>query len=225
MLPPRPAPEHPTIAPSSTSGSTCSSSDPFAGLYIRTAKLVRGIPIVMSTLRTFIGAPSSSSSASSPSRDSSDEYPEIGASACGKSAEDSRLILMVAPNGDRSRNSSSEYPTIRRSQTSGAQTPSAGLGRNLNPNFNDVRVQTIMETIQRMTPDGSPLALLAQQGTETVNLVVAEKSASRPQREPSAGHKDQARRARSEAASSASPNRHLAENDAHWHITQNRNTR
>jgi hypothetical protein len=37
-----------------------------------------------------------------------------------------------------------------------------------------------METIQRMAPDGSPLALLAQQGAEAVNLIVAEKSASGP---------------------------------------------
>jgi hypothetical protein len=51
--------------------------------------------------------------------------------------------------------------------------------QNLNPDFNVVRVQAIMETIQRMTPDGSPLALLAQQGAEAANLVVAEKSASR----------------------------------------------
>jgi hypothetical protein len=37
-----------------------------------------------------------------------------------------------------------------------------------------------METIQCMAPDGSPLALLAQQGAEVVNLVVAEKSAGVP---------------------------------------------
>jgi hypothetical protein len=85
---PGPAPEHPTPAPSSTSGSTYSGLDPFAGLYIHTTKLAWGIPIVTFTLRTFTGASSSSSSASSPSRDSSDEYPEIGASACGKSVED-----------------------------------------------------------------------------------------------------------------------------------------
>jgi hypothetical protein len=218
MLPPRPALEHPTPAPSSTSGSTCSGSDPFAGLYIHTTKLVRGIPIVTSTLRTFTEAPSSSLSASSPSRDSSEEYPEIGASACVKSAEDSRLILMVALNGDQSRNSSSGYPTIGRSETSDAQTPSAGLVQNLNPDFNAVRVQAIMETIHRMAPDGSPLALLAQQGAEAANLVVAEKTASGPRREPSAGHNNRARRARSEAASSASPNQHLAENDARQRI-------
>jgi hypothetical protein len=115
-----------------------------------------------------------------PSRDSSDEYPKIGASAYGKSAEDNRLILMVAPNGDRSRNRSNGYSTIRRSETSNAQTPSAGLAQNLNPDFNAVWVQEIMKTIQHMTPDGSPLALLAQQGAEAANLIVAEKSASGP---------------------------------------------
>jgi hypothetical protein len=225
MLPPGPVPEHPTPAPSSTSGSTWSSLDPFAGLYIRTAKLIQGIPIMTSNLQKFTRAPSSSSLASSPNRDSSDEYLEIGASACGKSTEDSRLILMVAPNGDQSLNSSSGYPSIGRSDTSVAQTPTMGLTQNLNLNFNAIRVQAIMETIQRMAPDGSPLALLAQQGAEAVNLVVAEKSASGPQREPSPGHNDWARHARSEVASSASPNQHLAENDACQRITQNRNTR
>jgi hypothetical protein len=75
------------------------------------------------------------------------------------------------------------------------KSPSAGLAGNLYPDFNVVRVQAIMETIKRMTPDGSPLALLAQQGAEAVNLIVAEKSASGPQKEPSAGHNDRARRA------------------------------
>jgi hypothetical protein len=76
-----------------------------------------------------------------------------------------------------------------------------------------------------MTPDGSPLALLAQQGAEVVNLIVVEKSASRLRRKPSAGHNNLARHARSEAASSASPNRHLAENDVRRHITQNYSAR
>jgi hypothetical protein len=147
MLPSGPAPEHPTPAPSSTSASACSGLDPFAGLYIRIVKLIWDIPIVTSTLRTFTGAPSLSSSASFPRRDSSDDYPEIGAIACGNSAKNNRLILMVAPNGGRSRNSCSGYPTIRRSETSDAQTPSAGLVRNLNPDFNAVRDQAIMENI------------------------------------------------------------------------------
>jgi hypothetical protein len=131
---------------------------------------------------------------------------------------------MVAPNGDRSCNSSSGYPTIGRSETYDAQTPSTGLDQNLNPDFNAVWVHAIMETIQRMSPDGSPLTLLTQQGAEATNLIVAEKSTSRPRREPSTGHNDRARHARSEAASSASPNRHLAENDTRRRITQNRNT-
>jgi hypothetical protein len=213
MLPPGTVPEHRAPAPSSISGGICSGSDPFAGLYIRTAKLVRGIPIVTSTLWPFVGASSLSSSASSPDRDSSNDYPEIGASACENSAEDGRLILMVAPDGDRARNNSSGYPTIGRSEVTDAQTPSAGLVRNLNPDFNVVWVQVIMETILRMAPDGSPLALLAQQGAEAANLVVAKKSAGVPRGEPSAGHNDRAGRARSEAASSASPRRHLSEHE------------
>jgi hypothetical protein len=55
--------------------------------------------------------------------------------------------------------------------------PSGGLVQNLNPDFNTVWVQAIMETIQRMAPDGSPLAILAQQGVEAANFVVVEKSA------------------------------------------------
>jgi hypothetical protein len=140
MLPPGPVAEHPTPAPSSTSGGAYSGLDPFAGLYIRTAKLVWGILIVTSTLWAFTRASNSSSSASSPHRDSYDDYPEIEASAYGNSTEDSRLILMVAPNEDRSRNSSSGYPTIGRSDVSDIQTPSAGLVRNLNPDFNAIWV-------------------------------------------------------------------------------------
>jgi hypothetical protein len=103
------------------------------------------------------------------------------------------------------------------------QTPNTGLVQNLNPNINVVRVQAIMETIQPMAPDGSPLALLAQQGVEAVNLVGAEKSAGVPQGEPFVGHNDRAGRAQSEAVSSASPRRHLSEHDARRCITQNRN--
>jgi hypothetical protein len=225
MLPLGTASEHPIPAPSSTSDGTCSSSDPFVGLYIRTAKLVQGIPIVTSTLWPFIRASSSSSSASSPNRGSSSDYAKIEASAYGNSAKDGRLILMVAPDGDRARNSSSGYLTIGRSEATGAQTPSMGLDRNLNLDFNVIRVQAIMETIQRMAPNGSPLALLAQQGAEAVNLIVAEKSAGVPRGEPSVGRNDQAGRARSEVASSASPRRHLSEHDAHRHIMQNCNAR
>jgi hypothetical protein len=64
---------------------------------------------------------------------------------------------MVAPNGDRLNNTSSRYPTIGRLEAFDARTPSGGLIQNLNQDFNVVRVQAIMETIQRMAPDDSPL--------------------------------------------------------------------
>jgi hypothetical protein len=122
---------------------------------------------------------------------------------------------MVALNGDRSSNTSSRYPTIRRSEASDARTTSGGLAQNLNPDFNAVRVQTIMETIQRMAPDGSPLVVLAQQGVEVANLIIAEKLAGN----------DWVRCVRSEAASSTSPNHRLSEHDAQWRITQSRAAR
>jgi hypothetical protein len=71
-----------------------------------------------------------------------------------------------------------------------------------------------------MAPDGSPLAVLAQQGAEVANLIVAEKSIGVPRREPFVGGNDQARLAQSEAASSASPNHRLSEHDARRCITQ-----
>jgi hypothetical protein len=125
MLPPGPAPEHLALAPSSASSGSCSGLDPCAWLYIHTAKLVRGIPVMTSILRPIVGASSSSSSVSTPDQDLSDDYHEIGTSACGEPAEDGRLILMVAPNGDQSHNSSSRYATIGRSEASDARTPRA----------------------------------------------------------------------------------------------------
>jgi hypothetical protein len=230
MLPPGPAPERLTLtdgqAPwslmtSSTSGGTCSGLDPFAGLYIHTA--VRGIPVMTSTLWPLVGTSSSSSSAPSSDQDSSDDYPEIGISVCGDSAGEGHLIFMVAPNGDLSHNSSSRYSTIGRSEAFDARMPNDGMIQNLNLNFNAIRLQTIMESIQRMTPEGSPLIALAQQGAEVVNVVVAQRSASNPRGEPSVGNRsnDRGKRAQSEASSSASGNRCLADNDTRRWITQN----
>jgi hypothetical protein len=127
MLPLVPVPEHPALAPSSISGGACSGLNPFVGLYVRTAKLIRGVLIVTSILWLFAGASSSSSSVSSSGRDLSDDYLEIGACACGNSTEADRLILIVAPNGDQSHNNSHGYLTIGRFEASDAQTPSAGL--------------------------------------------------------------------------------------------------
>jgi hypothetical protein len=58
-----------------------------------------------------------------------------------------------------------------------------------------------METVQRMAPDGSPIAVLAQQGVEVANLIIVEKSVDVLWREPSVGDNDRARLARSEATS------------------------
>jgi hypothetical protein len=175
---------------------------------------------VTSILWPLAGASSSSSLALTPDSDLSDDYPEIGASTYGEPTKGGHLIYMVALNGDRLNNTSSKYPTIGRSEASDAQTPCSSLVRNLNLNFNAVRVLAIMEIIQRMAPDGSPLAVLDQQGAEAANLIIAEKSASVPWREPSVSDNDRARRARSEAASSTSPNRRLSKHDARWRITQ-----
>jgi hypothetical protein len=219
MLPLGPGLEHLALASLSASGGSCSGSDPSVGSYIRTAKIIRGIPTVTSILWPLAGA--SSSSASTPDLDSSDDYPEIGASAYGKPVEGGHLICMVAPNGDRSNNTSSRYLTIGRLKASNAQTLRGGLVRNLNLDFNTVRVQMIMETIQHMAPNGSPLAVLAQQGVEATNHVIVEKSTDIPPREPSVDDNDQVRRARSEVASSTSSNHHLSEHDARRRITQN----
>jgi hypothetical protein len=82
---------------------------------------------------------------------------------------------MVAPVGAPSQNNSSRYPTIGRSKVSDAQIPGDRLAQNLNSDFNVVRLQTIMESIQCIAPEGTPLLALAQQGAEVANHVIAEK--------------------------------------------------
>jgi hypothetical protein len=156
MLPPGPAPErlasidgqdmcHP--ANSSTSGGASTGLDSCVGLYIRTAKLVRGLLVMMSILWLSAGASSSSSSAASLDQDSSDDYPEIGMGTCRDSAGEGRLIFMFALARDPSHKSSSRYPTIGRSEASDARTPNNGMIQNLNLDSNVVRLQTIMESI------------------------------------------------------------------------------
>jgi hypothetical protein len=149
MLPPGLAPECLMLADeqapwslmtTSTSGGACSGLDPFVGLYIRTVNIIRGILIVTSTLWPLARASSSSSSVASPDPDSSNDYPEIGISACEDSTGEGRLIFMVAPNGDLSHNSSNWYPTIRRSEASNARTPNDEMIRNLNPDFNAIQL-------------------------------------------------------------------------------------
>jgi hypothetical protein len=147
MLPPGPAPGHMASTSSSASGRSCVGLVHYVGSYICIAKIIWGIPVMTSTLWPLIGALGSSTSASTPDSESTNDYPEIGANACGELVKDGRFIFMVAPNGDWSSNNSNRYPTIGRSKVSDARTPSGGLARNLNLDFNAVRVQSIMETI------------------------------------------------------------------------------
>jgi hypothetical protein len=131
---------------------------------------------------------------------------------------EARRISMVGPTRVSSHNSSNRYPTIRGSKASDVWTPCNRVVRNLNPDFNTLRLQTIMESILCMVPQGSPLVALAQQGSDAVGQIVAvEPLAGNPRGEPSIGNRsvDQAKRAQSEEASSTSRNRRLADNDAH----------
>jgi hypothetical protein len=43
----------------------------------------------------------------------------------------------------------------------------------MNSDINVVPLQIVMESIQRMTPEGSPLLALAQQGAKATNHVIA----------------------------------------------------
>jgi hypothetical protein len=81
-----------------------------------------------------------------------------------------------------------------------------------------------MKTIECMATEGSPLVALAQQGAEAADLIISERSAGNLGREPSVGN-DRARRAQSEAASLASGDRRLADNDPQQRITQNSDLR
>jgi hypothetical protein len=54
------------------------------------------------------------------------------------------------------------------------RTLNDGMIQNLNLDFNTIRLQTIMESIQRMAPESSLIVALAQQGVEAVNFVVAQ---------------------------------------------------
>jgi hypothetical protein len=110
-------------ANSSTLGSACSRLNPYAGPYHRVTKATQGIPTGAPIFQPLAGTSSSSTSAASPDQDSTDDYPKIGGSICWNSTDEGRLIIMVAPVGAHSHNSSSRYPTIERSEASDAQTP------------------------------------------------------------------------------------------------------
>jgi hypothetical protein len=188
-----PAPKH--IAPvygqapylparSCIADGACSGLNPYAGPYHRTAKTTQRILIGAPIFQPSAGTSSSSTSAMSLDQDSTDDYPEIEESICCNSTDEGRLIIMVAPARAPSHNSSSRYPTIGRLEASDARTPNDEMIQNMNPDFNTMRLQTILESIQRMAPEGPPLTALAQQGAKVANYIIAERSAGNPQGEP-----------------------------------------
>jgi hypothetical protein len=128
----------------------------------------------MSILQPSARTSSSSLLTASPDQDLADDYPKIGGSTRGDSTEEGRLIAMVAPVGGPSHNSSSRYFTIRRSKAFNPWTPNDGMIRNLNSDFNVIWLQTVMDSIQRMAPEGSRLVALAQQGAEAANFIIAQ---------------------------------------------------
>jgi hypothetical protein len=96
---------------------------------------------------------------------------------------------MVAPTGAPSQNSSSRYPAIWVSEAFDARTPNDRLVRNLNMEFNDVWLQTIMEPIQCIALEGSPHVALSQQGAKVIGqVIVAECSIGHHRGEPSIGN-------------------------------------
>jgi hypothetical protein len=164
-------PRHPTLVygkPSylpgnpSTSGGACSDLNPYAGSYYLSAKTSQGCPIRKTILQPSAGASSFSSSGETSYRDSAKDYPEIRDNACWNPTIKAYRINMVGLAMGDSQNSSSKHPTIGGSESSNARTPSSNIVRNLNSNFNTVRLQIIMESIQWMVSPDSSLVALAQ---------------------------------------------------------------
>jgi hypothetical protein len=92
----------------STLGGTCSGLNPYAGSYYRSARTSRGLSIWKSILQPSAGVSSSSSSGETPDRDSAEDYPEIGGSACRNPAIKASHINMVGLVRGDSQNSSSK---------------------------------------------------------------------------------------------------------------------
>jgi hypothetical protein len=129
---------------SSTSGGACSGLNIYARPYYLSAMTSQGHPIEKTIIQYSAGAPSSSSLGATPDHNSLKDYPKIGASACWNSAIEACHISMVEPDRGNSQNSSNKYLTIGGSEASDAWTPNNNDVQNLNPDFNGVRLQTII---------------------------------------------------------------------------------
>jgi hypothetical protein len=132
----------------------CSGLNPYVGMYTLATMTSWGHPISARTS-------SSTSSRASTDRDTIKNYLEIGGRAYWNPTIKARRISMVGPSRAASCNSSNKYSSIKGSEASNARTPSNRVVWNLNRNFNTTRLQTIMESIQHLAPQDSPLVALA----------------------------------------------------------------
>jgi hypothetical protein len=167
-------------------------------------------PIRTPIFQPSVGTSSFSSSGASPDRDSIEDYIEIGGSISWNPVVEAHCISMVGSARAPSHNSSSRCPTIRGFEASDAWTPNNIIIQNLNLGFNAIWLQTIMDSIQCMVPQDSPIVVLAQQGAEAVGQIIAiEASAGNQRGEPSIGKQ------------SVIGNKCMTDNDRRRRITQN----
>jgi hypothetical protein len=186
------APYYPADLPSMTTlmlGSVRSSLNPYIGPYTLAVMTSWGHPIKVRMFQPSTGMLSPTSSGASTNQDLAKDYPEIGGNIYWNPATEALRISMVGLGRAYSYNSSIKYPMIRGSTTSNAWTPSNQVVQNLHPDFNTIRLQTIMESIQRLAPKDSSLVALAQQGAEAVvQIAVVEPSRGDRCSEPSVGN-------------------------------------
>jgi hypothetical protein len=114
-------PVDPSIA--SASGGDHSCLNPYAGSYAPTTMTSWGHPIGVPVSWAPAETSSPTSSSTSTGRDSIEDYPEIMGSVYGNPTIETRHINMVGPTRAPSHNSTSRYPTIKRSKASNAWTP------------------------------------------------------------------------------------------------------
>jgi hypothetical protein len=145
-------PTNPSSTTTSASDDICSGLNPYVGLYVLATMTLQRYLIGVPIFHPSAGTSSSTSSGASTNRDSIKDYLEIVSSIYWNPVVEARCITMVGLSRAPSHNSSTRYPTIRGSKASDARTPSNRVVRNLNSDFNDVQLQTIMESIQCLVP-------------------------------------------------------------------------
>jgi hypothetical protein len=157
----------------STSSGTHSGLSSYAGSYYLSPMMSQEYLIGTPIFQPSVGTLSSSSLRVFANRDFIKDYPEIRGSVYWNPVIESCRISMVVTTSAPSHNSSSRYPSIRGFEVFDARTLSNMIVQNLNSNFNIIRLQTIIESIQRMIPQDSSLLALAQQRAKAVGQIIA----------------------------------------------------